>query len=246
MNRVTQNFAENNYTIAADCQCHPCINVGGWKNTLQKSLLRTSAAPIVFVSFSVAAGFRRYTCVWRNYFEDAINLGIGGDCVKNVLWRAQDTSLLDAASFVVIHCSTNNINQNQPKDIAGRILKIVKPLPRNILKKYHQYWLVAKGQDIMFLANNTKTVFYRITTIIAVIIFMSISYIITFTITIIVLTIIISIKMTTINTVSSLQLTLPLPSPQLGSLSILESTSPSPLSRSSVQSTLVSPSPQLA
>lgn len=156
MNRDTQNFAENNYTIAGDCQCHPCINVGGRKHTLQKSLLRTSAATIIFVSISVAAGFRRYTCVWRNYFEDAINLGIGGDCVENVLWRVQDTSLLDATSFVLIHCSTNNINQNQPKDIAGRILKIVKPLPRNILKKYHQYWLVAKGQDIIFLAKNNQ------------------------------------------------------------------------------------------
>ena len=97
--------------------------------------MKTSAAPFTIIGVSVAADLRRYKCVWRNYREDALNLGIDGDCV---LWRVQDISLPDTTSFVVIHCSTNNINQNQPNDIAGGILN------------------VTTGQDVLLLVNNNQ------------------------------------------------------------------------------------------
>lgn len=60
------------------------------------------------------ADLRRKKCVWRNYFDDALNLGIGGDRVENVLWRGQYISLPHTTSFVIIHCDTNNVDQNRP------------------------------------------------------------------------------------------------------------------------------------
>ena len=50
----------------------------------------------------------------RNYFDDALNLGIGGDRVENVLRRGQYISLPPTTSFVIIHCDTNNVDQNRP------------------------------------------------------------------------------------------------------------------------------------
>ena len=56
----------------------------------------------------------------------AINLGISGDHVENVLWTAQDISLQHATLFEIIHCGINNVDQNQPEDIAAGTIKIVK------------------------------------------------------------------------------------------------------------------------
>ena len=44
--------------------------------------------------------------------EYALNLGTGCDCMENVLWKVQNISLPDTTSVVVLHCSTDNINQN--------------------------------------------------------------------------------------------------------------------------------------
>ena len=67
----------------------------GWhkKHTFQKKLLKNSVAPIIIIGDSIATGLRRYKHVWRNYFKHAVNLGINGDHVENVLWRARDISL---------------------------------------------------------------------------------------------------------------------------------------------------------
>ena len=64
--------------------------------------------------------------VWNKYFApiNALNLGIGGDCVENVLWRAIYLPLPSSVKNVVILCRTNNIPIDTPCDIADCIISI--------------------------------------------------------------------------------------------------------------------------
>lgn len=78
------------------------------------------------VDDSIAPGLKKYRCVLRNYFIDAFNLGISGDRVENVSWRIQGVSLPYTTSFVIMHSSTNDVDQDQPNDIVVAIKKIAK------------------------------------------------------------------------------------------------------------------------
>ena len=75
---------------------------------------------------SIAPGLKKYRCVLRNYFIDAFNFGISGDRVENVSWRIQGVSLPYTTSFVIMHSSTNDVDQDQPNDIVVAIKKIAK------------------------------------------------------------------------------------------------------------------------
>ena len=71
------------------------------------------------------AGLTRYTNIWNNLFGNRfINLGISGDRVDNVLWRARDIPFLPSLKNVVILCGTNNINKDSPDDIAQGLIAI--------------------------------------------------------------------------------------------------------------------------
>ena len=63
-----------------------------------------------------------------------INLGISGDCVESVLWGPQDISLPHTTFLVIMHCDINNVDQNQPNDIAVAIMKIAKTFTKKYLK----------------------------------------------------------------------------------------------------------------
>ena len=104
-----------------------------WQETLtfHKKLLKNSAAPVIIIGDSTATGLRKYRYIWKNYFKDAINLGISGDRLKNVLWRARDISLQQITLFVIIHCGTNNVDQSKPKNIAEGVMKIAKTFMKN-------------------------------------------------------------------------------------------------------------------
>lgn len=78
------------------------------------------------VDDSIAPGLKKYRCVLRNYFIDAFNFGISGDRVENVSWRIQGVSLPYTTSFVIMHSSTNDVDQDQPNDIVVAIKKIAK------------------------------------------------------------------------------------------------------------------------
>lgn len=75
------------------------------------------------INDSIAPGLKKYRCVLRNYLIDAFNLGISGDCVENVSWRIQGVSLPYTTSFAIMHSSTNDVDQDQPKDIVVAIKK---------------------------------------------------------------------------------------------------------------------------
>ena len=88
-----------------------------------KTLLKNSSAPIIIIDASIAVCLRRYRHVWRNCLKVALKLDSNGYCVENVLWRAQDISLPQATLLIIILCGTNNVDQNQPRDIAVGIIK---------------------------------------------------------------------------------------------------------------------------
>ena len=74
---------------------------------------------------SIVAGLMRNTNIWNNLFGNRfINLGISGDRVENVLWRARDIPFLPSLKNVVILCSTNNINKDSPYDIVQGLIAI--------------------------------------------------------------------------------------------------------------------------
>ena len=65
------------------------------QHNLNKLLLKLSKAKLALVVDSNVRGLQRYPGVWDELFTPlgAINLGIGGDKVENILWRIEDTNL---------------------------------------------------------------------------------------------------------------------------------------------------------
>ena len=53
---------------------------------------------------SIIAGCSRYLKVWQRYFTPlkALNFGIGGDRVENVLWRTKNLSISPSLKNVVV------------------------------------------------------------------------------------------------------------------------------------------------
>ena len=75
---------------------------------------------------SSMAGLHRYYKIWNNFFQpvDALNCGIGGDKVQNVLWRVQNLLISSSLKNAVILCSTNNLQQYSWEDSADGIIEI--------------------------------------------------------------------------------------------------------------------------
>ena len=81
---------------------------------------------LFYVVISIVAGLSRYPKVWNRFFKPwkALNFGIGGDRTQHILWRAEHIKLPATTKIAVIHCGTNNIEQDQPWDIANGIISI--------------------------------------------------------------------------------------------------------------------------
>ena len=78
---------------------------------------------------SVRRLHRRWASTISNSMENfvslnAMNLGIGGDCVENVLWRAISLLLPSSAWNIVVQCRTNNISTDSPRDIVDCIIDV--------------------------------------------------------------------------------------------------------------------------
>ena len=104
------------------------FNKSNWiEYHLNHCFMIKNAKPNTFLlGDSLVAGLRRYPDVWNEYFAliNALNLGIGGDRVENVLWRAIDLPLPSFVENAVILCGTNNIPIDTPRDIADCIISI--------------------------------------------------------------------------------------------------------------------------
>ena len=95
----------------------------GWHKLHQQhmSALNTNRnIQTVLLGDSIIQGLSRYKKVWNSFFgKDTLNCGIRGDKVENLLWRAEKLEFLPAIRQIVIHCGTNNIEENTPNDIAN-------------------------------------------------------------------------------------------------------------------------------
>ena len=80
----------------------------------------------LLIGDSIIAGLARYQNVWKKYFVslNAMNLGIRGDRVENVLWRAISLPLPSSIQNIVVQCGTNNISTDSPRDIADCIVDV--------------------------------------------------------------------------------------------------------------------------
>ena len=132
MTRDARSFTRNNHTKSCRLPVSRLHKLG-WQetNTFQKKFFKNSAASIIITGDSITTGLGRYRHIWKNYFKDTLNLGISGNRVENVLWRARDISLQNTTLFVIIHCGKNNVGQSHPEDIAIGVMKIVKTFVKN-------------------------------------------------------------------------------------------------------------------
>ena len=103
-------------------------NKNGWYDIHQKhvNLSLNSKTILVLIGDSIVAGLSRYANIWRTFFKTfhTMNFGIGGDRTQHVLWRAENATLPNSLKYVVIHCGTNNIDREQPRDIANGVISI--------------------------------------------------------------------------------------------------------------------------
>ena len=81
---------------------------------------------LVLIGDSIVAGLSCYANIWRTFFKTfhTLNYGIGGDRMQHVLWRAENATLPNSLKYVVIHCGTNNIDRDQPRDKANGVISI--------------------------------------------------------------------------------------------------------------------------
>ena len=94
------------------------------------------------VGDSLVSNLSSYPEIWRIYFNHhgALNFGIAGDEVQNVLRRVNNlyfSSNLDL-KYVFILCDNNNIGHNSPQSIAS----IVISTGLAFQKKYHKFQAV--------------------------------------------------------------------------------------------------------
>ena len=87
-------------------------------------LLNSKSFKSVVIRDSLMAELHRYYKIWNNFFKptDALNCGIGGEKVQNVLWRVQNLPISSSLKNVAILCGTNNLHQDSPEDIVHGII----------------------------------------------------------------------------------------------------------------------------
>ena len=107
-----------------------------------KSII-TSNCLTLLIGDSLINGLSRNTNTWKRYLNplDAINCGIGGDRVQNILWRCVNLPKSPSIRNAIILCGTNNIQYDTTEDIVNGILEIALTLR----SKYHLINVVICG-----------------------------------------------------------------------------------------------------
>ena len=95
----------------------------GWYDTFRKHVTLTSVSKsckLVFIGDSIISNFDKCSDIFDNFFSsfNAINFGISGDKIQNVLWRVRNMTLPICTEYIIIHCGTNNLGHNSPIHIA--------------------------------------------------------------------------------------------------------------------------------
>ena len=108
-----------------------------WLNSQNKHCHTMTMAnySTLLIGDSVIAGLSRYSNIWNRHFKplNAVNCGIDGHRVQNILWRCQNLPSFPHLQNAVIMCGTNNIQHNSVEDIVDGIVEIALLLRR----RYH-------------------------------------------------------------------------------------------------------------
>ena len=100
----------------------------GWYKSFQEHnyLLQQSPAKILLIGDSLISNLTRYPDIWKSYFSrhNALNFGIPGDKVQNILWRINNLnfSKITSLKYVFILGGTNNIDHNSPEEIVSSLI----------------------------------------------------------------------------------------------------------------------------
>ena len=80
-------------------------------------------ARVIVLGDSIVEGLGRYPDVWDLLKPfNTVNCGIGGDSIQNLLWRVDHLSLPVSLRVAVLLCGTNNMQHDEPKDIAEGVI----------------------------------------------------------------------------------------------------------------------------
>ena len=99
----------------------------GWQetHTFQKKLLKDSAISVIISGDFTAAG-RADLDMFKGTTLRMYLIWISVAIALRMSYGEQDISLQHTTSILLVHFDTNNVDQNQPKDIAVGIIKIAK------------------------------------------------------------------------------------------------------------------------
>ena len=106
----------------------PCFrdNKPGWHGNHKKQVaaVMSTNPSLLLCGDSIVDGLARYKQIWNRYFgrRKAVNCGIGGDRTQHVLWRVENMDIPASVKHVVLHCGTNNIDHEPPREIANGIM----------------------------------------------------------------------------------------------------------------------------
>ena len=127
---LTDNYCR--FIVAMSIAPLPRLSNVNWLNSHNKhcNSMMIGNYSTLLIDDSIIAGLSRYSNIWKRYFKPlyAINCGIGGDRVENVLWRCKNLPSCPNLQNAVIMCGTNNIQHNSVEDIVDGIVEIALSL----------------------------------------------------------------------------------------------------------------------
>lgn len=112
----------------------PVPREGNWMKRHESMNERVAMGNVdlVFIGDSITQGWEgRGKAVWEEFYgsRNAVNLGIGGDRTRHVIWRLQNGNLEGIEpKLAVIMIGTNNSGRNTPEEIADGVTAIVQLL----------------------------------------------------------------------------------------------------------------------
>jgi lysophospholipase L1-like esterase len=170
---MTRTRVSRSAAIAAVVLCMPFVSayaednpattpavgfVPGWQERHESlnARVKKGNVDLIFIGDSITHNWEGCKDLWDKYYghRNAVNLGIGGDRTRQVLWRLDHGNIGGISpKLAVVMIGTNNSGENTPEQVAGGIKAVVEQLrtrlpqtkilllaifPRNDNAQYHQ------------------------------------------------------------------------------------------------------------
>ena len=150
----------------------------GWieEHSHHMQQITTNKPSVIIIGDSIVYGFKRYQHVWNSYFaKEALNWGIRGDKVENILYRISQSVIPHHTNKVVIISGTSNIDRDNPSDITNGLLCAVALLqlkhkklktiisgilPRNKAKGFRRKKLIETNNILKYKCSQIPNVTY--------------------------------------------------------------------------------------